>query len=181
MTVVGNTLYVANTDAIVAFPYSRGASRISARGQKIADLPAGPINHHWTKDVIASHDGERLFATVGSNSNVGEKGVQAEINRASVSRSTCRPSDLSLRLGGRRLRRSARVMEPQSAERIQGNLRALPKRQAGGPRDILTGFVNERGEALGRPVGVAVGKGGALLVADDVGNKIWRVVPKRRR
>ena len=83
MTLVGNTLYIANTDAIVAFPYSRGATRISASGQKIADLPAGPINHHWTKDVIASRDGKRLFATVGSNSNVGEKGVEAEI-RGSV-------------------------------------------------------------------------------------------------
>ena len=54
------------------------------RGVKIADLPAEPINHHWTKDVIASRDGKRLYATVGSNSNVGEKGMEAEVNRASV-------------------------------------------------------------------------------------------------
>jgi len=69
MTLVGNDLYVANTDAILRFPYTEGATRISDAGVKVADLPGGPINHHWTKNVIASRDGSRLYATVGSNSN----------------------------------------------------------------------------------------------------------------
>src|SRR5262245_20370259 len=84
MTLVGNTLYIANTDAVVAFPYTRGQAKISARGDKVVDLPAEPINHHWTKDVIASRDGTKLYVTVGSNSNVGEKGMEVETNRASV-------------------------------------------------------------------------------------------------
>ena len=84
MTLAGGTLYVANTDAIVAFPYEEGATSISAEGRKVADLPAGPINHHWTKDVIVSQDGSTLYATVGSNSNVGENGMEAEQNRAAV-------------------------------------------------------------------------------------------------
>jgi glucose/arabinose dehydrogenase len=282
LTRVGNTLYVANTDAIVAFPYAPGQTGISARGEKIADLPAGPINHHWTKDVIASRDGNRLYATVGSNSNVGENGMEAEINRASVleidlaTRRThlfasglrnpnglswqpdsgelwvavnerdeigsdlvpdymtsvrrggfygwpysyfgqhvdVRPQpprpdlvakaitpDYALgphtaslgltfytgRLFGPRYRGGAFVGQHGSWNR---NPRSgykvifVPFRNgepAGPPQDILTGFVNERGLALGRPVGVAVDKRGALLVADDVGNKIWRVVPQRNR
>ena len=84
MALLGNTLYVANTDAIVAFPYQEGATEIAAPGEKIVDLPGGPINHHWTKDVIASPDGTKLYATVGSNSNVGENGMAAEENRAAV-------------------------------------------------------------------------------------------------
>ena len=84
MTLSQGVLYVADTDAIMAFPYKDGDTRITAAGKKIADLPAGPINHHWTKDVIASADGKRLYATVGSNSNVGENGIDAETNRAAV-------------------------------------------------------------------------------------------------
>ena len=84
MALIGHTLYVANTDAVVAFPYIAGATRITSRGQIIFNLPAGPINHHWTKDIIASPDGTRLFVTVGSNSNVGANGVDAEENRAAV-------------------------------------------------------------------------------------------------
>ena len=84
MSLIGDTLYVANTDAIVAFPYVTGATSIEAPGKTIAPLPAGPINHHWTKDLIASEDGTRLYATVGSNSNVAENGMPAEENRAAV-------------------------------------------------------------------------------------------------
>ena len=84
MTLVGNDLYVANTDAILRFPYTEGATRISDAGVKVADLPGGPINHHWTKNVLASRDGSRLYATVGSNSNVGENGLDKEENRAAI-------------------------------------------------------------------------------------------------
>jgi glucose/arabinose dehydrogenase len=84
MALVGNDLYVANTDAIVRFPYTPGATEITARGVKVADLPAGPINHHWTKNIIASRDGKRLYATVGSNSNAAERGLEVEERRAAI-------------------------------------------------------------------------------------------------
>lgn len=84
MALVGHTLYVANTDAAIAFPYVAGATHITSRREKTVDLPAGPITHHWIKYIIASPDGMTLFATVGSNSNVGENGMAAEENRASV-------------------------------------------------------------------------------------------------
>ena len=84
MTLSKGKLYVANTDAIVAFPYKDGDTEVMAPAEKITDLPAKPINHHWTKDVIASEDGTKLYATVGSNSNVGENGMEAEENRAAV-------------------------------------------------------------------------------------------------
>jgi glucose/arabinose dehydrogenase len=84
MALVGDTLYVANTDAVVKFPYKPGATRIAEPGIKVADLPAGEINHHWTKNIIASRDGTRLYATVGSNSNVGEVGMENEVNRAAI-------------------------------------------------------------------------------------------------
>jgi glucose/arabinose dehydrogenase len=84
MTLVGNDFYVANTDAIVRFPYQSGQTRITAPGTRLVELPAGPRNHHWTKNVIASPDGARLYATVGSNSNVGENGMEAEKDRAAV-------------------------------------------------------------------------------------------------
>jgi glucose/arabinose dehydrogenase len=84
MALVENNFYVANTDALIRYPYQQGETQITAPGVKIADLPAGPINHHWTKNVIASRDGSHLYVTVGSNSNAGEKGVENEINRAAV-------------------------------------------------------------------------------------------------
>ena len=84
MALVGNDLYIANTDTIVRFPYTPGATEITARGVKVADLPAGPINHHWTKNIIASRDGKRLYATVGSNSNVAERGMEVEERRAAI-------------------------------------------------------------------------------------------------
>jgi glucose/arabinose dehydrogenase len=84
MALIGNDLYVANTDAILRFSYQDGAEHIGEPGTKVADLPAGPINHHWTKNVIASRDGTKLYATVGSNSNVGENGLDKEVNRAAI-------------------------------------------------------------------------------------------------
>ena len=73
MALVGNVLYVANTDAVVRFPYSEGSTRITERPTKVVDLPAGPINHHWTKNLIAAPDGSKLYVSVGSNSNVAER------------------------------------------------------------------------------------------------------------
>jgi glucose/arabinose dehydrogenase len=278
MALVENDFYVANTDELIRFPYKPGETQITAPGVKLADLPAGPINHHWTKNVIASRDGSHLYVTVGSNSNAGEKGLEKEINRAAVlevERETGRVrifasglrnpvglawqpqsgalwtavnerdeigSDLvpdymtSLKDGGfygwpysyfgqhvdvrvkpQRPDLVAKTLVPDYAlgahtaslglAFYEGNL--LPKRYAGGafvgqhgswnreprsgykvifvpftdggpsgmPEDVLDGFVNADGEALGRPVGVAVDRSGALLVADDVGNVIWRVSP----
>ena len=79
MALVGNDFYVANTDAVVRFPYTPGRRRGStAPARTVVDLPAGPLNHHWTKNLIASPDGSKLYVTVGSNSNVGENGMAAE-------------------------------------------------------------------------------------------------------
>jgi glucose/arabinose dehydrogenase len=277
MALVGSDLYVANTDAIVRFRYAEGATRITEPGVKVADLPAGPINHHWTKNVIASRDGSRLYATVGSNSNVGENGIDKEENRAAIleiDRATGRTrlfasglrnpngmdfepktgvlwtvvnerdelgSDLvpdyltAVKDGGfygwpfsywgqhldtRVPPNPDMVRKATVPDYALGNHTAslglafydaglLPSQYRGGafvgqhgswnrrprsgykvifvpfangrpsglPVDILTDFINDEGEALGRPVGVAIDKTGALLVADDVGNTVWRVTP----
>ena len=79
MALVDGDFYVANSDAVVRFPYTDGETRIAAAGTKLVDLPAGPINHHWTKSLIASPDGSKLYATVGSNSNVAERGMDNEV------------------------------------------------------------------------------------------------------
>ena len=84
MVLVGDSLIVANTDALVRFPYIAGATAITAPGEKIASLPAGPINHHWTKNVVVHRDHGQLLATVGSNSNIAENGMQAEESRAAI-------------------------------------------------------------------------------------------------
>jgi glucose/arabinose dehydrogenase len=275
MALVGNDLYVANTDAILRFPYQEGATRITTPGVKVADLPAGPINHHWTKNVIASHNGSRLYVTVGSNSNVGENGLDKETNRAAILEVD--PASGHSRVFASGLRNpNGMDWEPQSGalwaavnERDElgsdlvpdymtavkdggfygwpfsyygshvdtrvpanpemvakaivpdyalGNHTAslglafdagskLPQQYRGGafigqhgswnrkplsgykvifvpfangrpnglPVDVLTGFVDQHGDARGRPVGVAIDKRGALLVADDVGNTVWRV------
>ena len=276
ITLVGDALYVANSDAIVRFPYTTGATNIVAPGIKVVDLPAGRINHHWTKNVIASPDGSKLYAAVGSNSNVAENGILHEDGRAAiweVDRITGKHrifaaglrnpvglawepqsralwtavnerdelgSDLvpdyitSVRDGGfygwpysyygrhidnrlerQRLGLVERAIVPDYAlgshtaslgltwsgatalpTRFQngmfvgqhGSWNRKPRsggkvifvpfsggRPSGQPLDVLTGFVKENGEALGRPVGVAIDRQGALLVADDVGNAIWRV------
>jgi glucose/arabinose dehydrogenase len=281
MVLVGNDFYVANSDAIVKFPYREGDTKINAPGVKLTDLPAGTINHHWTKDLTASPDGTKLYATVGSNSNVAENGIEAEANRASVLevdrntgewrvfasglRNPNGPSfnpqtgelwvvvnerdeigddlvpdymtsvkdggfygwpysyfgrHLDSRVDPQRPELVARAIVPDYALGAHtaslgltfntGNL--FPQDMAGGafigqhgswnrkprsgykvifvpfkdgkpsgePRDILTGFLNDKGEAQGRPVGVRLDKHGALLVADDVGNTIWRVTPATR-
>lgn len=84
VVLVGNELYVANTDAVVRYPYTTGQTRITAPGTKLCDLPGGPIDHHWTKSLAASPDGATLYAGVGSNSNITENGIQAEVGRASI-------------------------------------------------------------------------------------------------
>jgi glucose/arabinose dehydrogenase len=84
MALIADQLYVANTDAILRFPYTTGATHIVAAGSRVLDLPAGTINHHWTKNLIASADGNTLYVTVGSNSNVGERGMAVETDRAAV-------------------------------------------------------------------------------------------------
>ena len=278
MALIGHTLYVANTDAVVAFPYVEGATSIAAAGKTIFDLPAGPINHHWTKDIIASPDGTRLFVTVGSNSNVGENGMEAEENRAAVLEITLatrkarlfasglrNPNGLSFQPDGGALWVAVNERDEIGSDLVPDYMtsvrdggyygwpysyygqhvdeRPQPARPdlvatalapdyalgahtgslgltfntgalfpasyrngafvgqhgswnreppsgykvifvpfsqgmpSGGPRDVLTGFLNAGGKAMGRPVGVAIDRSGALLVADDVGNKVWRVVP----
>ena len=84
MALVGDELYIADSDAILKFPYHEGDTKITTPGEKLTDLPGGPINHHWTKDLVASQDGSKLYATVGSNSNIAENGIEAEKDRADV-------------------------------------------------------------------------------------------------
>ena len=84
MALVGDRLFVADTDAILRFPYVEGETVVRAEGVKLVDLPAGPLNHHWTKNVIASPDGSKLYAAVGSNSNAGENGIEKEEGRAAI-------------------------------------------------------------------------------------------------
>jgi glucose/arabinose dehydrogenase len=84
MALVGDQLFVATTDAVLRFPYRRGTSALTESPVVVAELPAGRINHHWTKNLIASRDGTRLYVTVGSNSNVGENGIAAEDGRAEI-------------------------------------------------------------------------------------------------
>lgn len=279
MALIGNDFYVANADAVMRFPYQEDETSITSPGTKVADLPGGPINHHWTKNIIASQDGTRLYATVGSNSNIGENGMEHEENRAAIleidlKTGQIKPfatglrnpngmdwqpesgelwtvvnerdelgSDLvpdyltSVKQGGfygwpysyygQHVDTRVQPQKPELVEKAivpdyalgshtaslglmfyEGKL--LPERYRGGafigqhgswnripvsgykvifvpfrngqpsgePEDILTGFVNTEVEiAYGRPVGVAEDRVGALLVADDVGNIIWRVTP----
>ena len=276
MALVGNDLFVANSDAVLRFPYTAGATHITAPGTKVVDLPAGPINHHWTKNLIATPDGSQLYVTVGSNSNVAERGMAAETERAAIW--AVDPQSGAHRIFASGLRNAnGMAWEPQSGvlwtvvnerDELGSDLvpdymtsvrdgafygwpysyygqhidqRVTPQRPdlvakaispdyalgphtaslglvsslgtslpapfangmfigqhgswnrrphsgykvifvpfeggqpAGAPLDVLTGFLSEDGQALGRPVGVALDKQGALLVADDVGNVIWRV------
>ncbi|HJV40910.1 sorbosone dehydrogenase family protein [Caulobacter sp.] len=286
MALVGDTLYVANADAIVAFPYQAGETKITAAPRKVTDLPGGPINHHWTKNIIASRDGSKLYATVGSNSNVGENGIENETDRAAI-------LEVDLATGARRVFASGlrnpvglswnpangelwtavnerdelgndlvpdymtsvreggfygwpysyygrhvdkrvkdRDRRPDLVERAivpdyalgahtaslgltfyegapnqeggfparykggvfvgqHGSWNRKPQagykvifvpfgggKPAGPTEDFLTGFLDAKGKAQGRPVGVTVDPSGALLVADDVGNAVWRVSAK---
>ncbi|OYW97835.1 MAG: sorbosone dehydrogenase [Caulobacter vibrioides] len=227
MALVGNTLYVANADAIVAFPYTEGATTISAGPRKVADLPGGPINHHWTKNIIASPDGTKLYAAVGSNSNVGENGMDNEVDRAAIlevdlatgqkrvfASGLRNPVGLSWNPANGQLWTAVNERDelgndlvpdymtsvrdggfygwPYSyfGQRVDKRVKDNRNPQAGykvifvpfsggkpagGVEDFLTGFLDSEGKAQGRPVGVTVDTTGALLVADDVGNVVWRV------
>ena len=276
MALVGDRFYVANSDAIVGFAYREGATGIDTEGVKLADLPAGPRNHHWTKNILASRDGTRLYATVGSNSNVAENGIEQEFNRAAVlevdiangrtrvfASGLRNPNGLDWEpvtgrlwttvnerdeLGndlvpdymtslvdggfygwpysyfGQHVDARAQPARPDlvakaiAPDYALGSHTAslglsfysgdqLPAHYAGGAfvgqhgswnrkppsgykvvfvpfangrpagpaEDVLTGFLDPQGNARGRPVGVTVARDGALLVADDVGNVIWRV------
>ena len=276
MTLVGNDLYVADTDRLLRFNYEPGATEIKTQPIKVVDLPGGTLNHHWTKNVIASKDGNKLYVTVGSNSNAAENGIDNERNRAAIlevdpatgasrvyASGLRNPNGLawqpdsgelwaavnerdelgsdlvpdymtSVKDGGfygwpysyfgthldprvtpQRPDLVARAIVPDyalgphtaSLGLASSAGAALPApfgngmfvgqhgswnrdppsgykvvfvpfvhgRPAGPPLDVLTGFLDDKGNARGRPVGVAIDRRGALLVADDVGNCIWRV------
>ena len=277
MALVGDQLYIANADALVKVPYQTGQTQITATPTTVLALPGGPINHHWTKNVIASRDASKLYVTVGSNSNVGERGMAAEEGRAAIwevdvasgrhrifATGLRNPNGMAWEPGGGALWTVAnerdeigsdlvpdyltsvrengfygwpysyygqnvdvRVQPPRPdlvakaiapdyalgphtaslglAHSAGNSLPAMfasgmfigqhgswnrrprsgykvifvpfdgAKPRAGQPIDVLTGFVSEGGDAYGRPVGVALDRKGALLVADDVGNVIWRV------
>ncbi|MCU4577490.1 sorbosone dehydrogenase family protein [Acinetobacter courvalinii] len=277
MALVGNMLYVANTDTLMRYPYQEDATQITAKDTKVLDLPAGQLNHHWTKNVIANPQGSKLYITVGSNSNAGENGLDQEQGRAQIleydiATAKVRPYATGLRnpngmgwqpqggqlwtvvnerdeLGsdlvpdymtsvkegafygwpysyyGQHIDKRVKPQNPELVKRALkpdyalGNHTAslglafyatelMPQYRGGAfigqhgswnrkphsgykvvfvpfrngqpsgqPQDVLTGFLSEKGEAYGRPVGVAIDFSGALLVADDVGNTIWRVSP----
>ena len=271
MALVGSDLYVANTDAIVRFPYVQGQTRITAAGIKITELPAGPRNHHWTKNLIASPDGSKLYVTTGSNSNVAEHGMQEEEGRAAIWEVDAKSGAYRIFASGLRnpnglawepntgalwtvvnerdelgsdlvpdyltsVRDGAfygwpysyfgqhvdkRVQPPRPdlvAKAIKpdyalGNhvaplglamsgegafvgqhgswnrrppsgynvvfIRFADGKPIGAPHEILGGFLSPEGNAYGRPVGVAIDERGGLLVADDVGNTVWRVTAAR--
>lgn len=272
MALVGPRLYVANTDAVVSFPYSDGQTRIDSPARRLVDLPANAPNQHWTRNLIASRDGKQLYAAIGSNSNIGEHGLDKEVGRAAVwqididsglhriyASGLRNPvgmawepdsgrlwvavnerdelgSDLvpdymtalqddgfygwpysyfgqhvDTRVKPARPDLVARALKPDYAlgphtaslglcnavgARLPGFENGLfvgqhgswnrqpfsgykvvfvpfaAGKPAGLPRDVLTGFLGDDGRALGRPVGVAIDRQGALLVADDVGNII---------
>jgi len=275
MALVGERLYIANADALVVVPYATGQTRLTARPEKVADLPAGR-NHHWTKSLVASPDGTRLYVGVGSNSNIAEYGLEEEVNRAAILEidpatgavgvyaSGLRnpvgmdwnpvtgelwtavnerdelgndlPPDYmtSVRRGeffgwpwsywGRTVDTRVQPENPAAVARARtpdyalgahtaslgltfadgarlgpdladgvfvgqhGSWNRNPPsgykvifvpfadgRPAGPPRDVLTGFLGPDGEARGRPVGVVIDTRGGLLVADDVGDAVWRV------
>ncbi|MBA8889722.1 glucose/arabinose dehydrogenase [Dokdonella fugitiva] len=227
MALVGDAFYVANTDAVVRFAYTAGATRLDGSGERIVDLPAGTINHHWTKNIIATPDGTSLYVAIGSNSNVGENGIDAERGRAAVSRidlatRTLQPFASGLRnpvglafqpdsgalwtavnerdeLGDdlvpdyiTSVKEGAfygwpyswwgshvdERMKPANPERAAA---ATDGKPSGAPEPVLTGFLNADGKAHGRPVGVAFDGHGGLLVADDVGGRVWRITPQGDR
>jgi glucose/arabinose dehydrogenase len=282
MALVGNELFIGNADAIVKVPYQAGQTSIGAAPVKVTDLPGGPINHHWTKNLIASLDGSKLYATVGSNSNIAENGMAAEEGRAAiweVDRATGakrlfatglrNPNGLAwepqtkalwtvvnerdelgndlvpdyltsvkegafygwpwsywgqwvdVRVKPLRPEMVAKALKPDYGLGSHvaplglafSDARTMPQNYASGafigehgswnrkplsgykvvfvpfeggrpssePIDFLTGFLSPEGKAYGRPVGVALDRRGALLVADDVGNVVWRVAPAVRR
>jgi len=276
MAVANGRLYVANTDAVVSVPYMDGLTKISTAPERLTDLPAGTRNHHWTKSLIASKDGSRLYATVGSNSNIAENGMEEEEGRAAIweidaatgqkrlfATGLRNPNGLAwepatgvlwtavnerdelghnlvpdyitsvkdgafygwpwsyygqtvdTRVKPARPDMVAKAIAPDYAvgahtaslgltfaegARLGGKFSSgafvgqhgswnrnpfsgykvifVPfsgGRPSGEAIDVLTGFLGADDKAHGRPVGVAIGKDGSLLVADDVGNAVWRV------
>ena len=282
MAVLGDTLFVANTDGLLRFPWNGGRGTITARGEKILDLPAGGYNNHWTRNLLPARDGRSLFITVGSGSNVAENGLENERRRACILRVNPDGSDERLfasglrnpvgmawepgsgelwtvvnerdnigddlvpdylthvrqggfygwpysyfgqhadprlrdRMGNREREMVARAIVPDYAlgphtaslgldfstgsafpaewrggafigQRGSWNRTAFAGyrviyvpfangRPNGPARDFLTGFMAdaETGQVNGRPVGVAMDAVGALLVADDSGNTVWRI------
>jgi glucose/arabinose dehydrogenase len=276
MALVGGDLYVANTDSIMRFPYKEGETVVKEQGVKITDLPAGLINHHWTKNIIASPDGKFLYATVGSNSNVAENGIDKEVDRAAIlevniatgqkrvfASGLRNPNGLAWQPESKALWTTVNERDELGSDLVpdymtsvkdggfygwpysyygqnvdarplpakpdlvakaivpdyalgahtaslglvfntgsaltahyaggafvgqHGSWNRLPRSgykvifvpfakgvPSGPPEDVLTGFLNSDGEAQGRPVGVTLDKSGALLVADDVGNVVWKV------
>ena len=280
MALVGSHLYVANTDAVLRFPYSTGDTSIATEGVKIADLPAGAYNQHWTRSLAASPDGSKLYVGVGSASNIVEYGLDEELGRAAIWEIDLQTGTRRTLAGGLRnpvglafdpstrrlwavvnerdelgsdvppdylvqpvedgfygwpysywgqhvdervepqrpdLVASARVPDyglgPHTAPLglaftngsllgptfgegvfigLHGSWNRKPRsgyqvifvpftdgHPNGSPRDVLSGFVSAQDEAYGRPAGVVTGADGGLLVADDVGNTVWRVTPAR--
>lgn len=280
MALIGDEFYVANTDAIVRYPYADGETEITASPTTVAQLPAGDLNHHWTKSLIAAPDGSKLYVGVGSNSNVMENGLDKETERAAIWEVD--PASGTHRLFATGLRNPVGLAwqpesgalwvavnerdelgsdlvpdymtavkdggfygwpysyygdhvdtrpQPPNPELVakailpdyalgahtaslglassqgttlpdpfkdgmfvgeHGSWNRIPRSgykvvfipftggvPAGEPVDVLTGFVKDNGKAMGRPVGVAIDKRGTLLVADDVGNTIWRVSAKK--
>ncbi|RZI30682.1 PQQ-dependent sugar dehydrogenase [Pseudomonas orientalis] len=276
MALVGNDLYVADSDKLLRFPYQPGETAIKAAGTKVVDLPGGSLNHHWTKNVVASQDGSKLYVSVGSNSNVGENGLEAEEGRAAIWEVDRATGQHRIFASGLR-NPNGMAWEPQSGklwtavnerDEIGSDLvpdyitsvkdgafygwpfsyygqhvdvRVTPQnpqlvaksiapdyavgphtaslgltfatgnklptqfsngafigqhgswnrkphsgykvifvpfeggQPKGKPVDVLTGFLDKDENAMGRPVGVVIDQQGDLLVADDVGNKVWRV------
>ena len=276
MALVGNDLYVADSDKLLRFAYQPGETAIKSAGTTVVDLPGGPLNHHWTKNVVASQDGSKLYVSVGSNSNVGENGLEAEQGRAAIWEVDRASGQHRIFASGLR-NPNGMAWEPQSGklwtavnerDEIGSDLvpdyitsvkdgafygwpfsyygqhvdvrvtpqnpelvaKAIAPDYAVGPHtaslgltfaegstlpvpfthgafigqhgswnrkphsgykvifvpfeggqpkdqpvDVLTGFLDKDEKAMGRPVGVVIDKQGDLLVADDVGNKVWRV------
>jgi glucose/arabinose dehydrogenase len=276
MALVGDVLYVADSDEVLRFAYQRGQTHLSSPGVRVVELPAGPINHHWTKNLLPTRDGTKLYVTVGSNSDMGERGMEVEAGRAAI-------WEVDVATGAHRVFASGLrnpnglVWEPDTGalwtvvnerdelgndlvpdyltsvregafygwpyswygQHVDGRVQpprpdlvaaavvpdyalgahvaplgltlatgsALPWKHGmfiglhgswnrrprsgykvvyvpfeqgvptGLPTDVLTGFLTRDGEASGRPVGVCLDSRGALLVADDVGNVVWRVAP----
>jgi len=102
MALVGTSLYVCTTDGVWRYTYQPGQTRISTPGVKIMDLPAGGYNNHWTRNILASQDGNRLYVTVGSASNIGENGLDRETRRAAVLEITPDGSGQHVRASGMR-------------------------------------------------------------------------------
>jgi glucose/arabinose dehydrogenase len=169
MALVGETLYVANTDAIVRFHYRAGDTALTGEPEKVVALPAGTRNHHWTKNIIASPDGSRLYASVGSNSNVAEHGMDEEEGRAAI-------HEINLKTGAARVFASG-LRNPVGMAWYDGKLWVAVNERDELGSDLVPDYMTaaEDGDAYGRPVGVAIDGRGALLVADDVGNTVWRV------